>query len=508
MARLATRCSSTFSLFVASVSCGTPAQLPHAVCMSGGWRTFGHTARSLRSHVLQPWMAEPFAVIEGHALNTRQCKVLLTVDGRNHEPHCVVGTAEEIANTSPRVATVTAALNNSLAKRRIQRTVNAAPAIAPRLVMVFACYVAITAREAARGVEYVACAHIRPDLYFFQPIPAPFLAPYAPDEVRIPAGDEWHTIGSRVGFNPDLHFAGRQAFEAVSQIWRLMADPKEEEFFVPNWSSEQLWRRAYERSAAKIEKPPLAYCKISRSGACRYFGQLAQLARIDAALLRRNPQASRLLCRAAARPCANTTVRGPMCFAFCSSLGFCGESSSYRAGGTDCTGCAAESSERCPFACRRCPGGNPRDGGVARPLGSAPWPPQRKCPPRRRSFCAHFCSSFGHCGNSSAYRTDSTDCTGCDAAEAASAPSARCPSKCRRCRAGGAHDGGVGIDAPVLKPRAPYPYAWPCAGMVAQTLADAERDPGWCKLLRAVDKAGVCPLWGGEAGLARYAPYD
>ena len=256
------------------------AQLLHAVCLSGGYRSFDATVPSLREYVLEPWQADPFAVMEGNALRMPRCKTLLTVRGRTSVPHCLIGTFAEIAMSSPAVERAVAALAGPLPEHRLRNTFLSSMLSKGgkvRIVMVLACHEAIMAHEAARGVQYIGYAHIRPDLRFYQPMPAIFLEPYDKNEVRIPTGDEWLSIGPAnyrhavpyFGFNPDLQFADRRAFKAISHVWRVLADPKEEEFFVPDWTSEQLWRRAFEVAASKVQVVAPGGCKRGFACGCR-----------------------------------------------------------------------------------------------------------------------------------------------------------------------------------------------------------------------------------------------
>ena len=278
------------------------------------------------------------------------------------------------------------------------------------------------------------------------------MAPYEPSEVRIPYDVKWRNAAMNYdGVNPDLAFAGRLAFKAISevwlsssardatqrlpaqpdppphfpykthtQVWMVMADPLAESFFKPGWCSEQLWRYAYESRGMRITSPSLANCKMDRAGGCRYFGQLALVARTDASLLLAHPEASQVLCKAASGPCNE---------------------------------------------------------------GSELWP---------KLACAHSCSALGYCGASKPYLVNGTDCTGCKVAGHA-AHGGRCPPICLECRDGGRHDGGV---ARSLMGEPNVAYAWPYP--VIQEPEDAEIDRGWCMLLRAIGEARVCQRWGGR----------
>ena len=287
---------------------------------------------------------------------------------------CWVGSLDEIAHEDQRVARVAQLMDAPFVMERARRMVpqhHAPASVKPRAVQLFACWIAVTRFETSGNHtafprrRYATFAHVRPDLQFFQRLPVDFLLPYAPSEVRVPAGDDWGSL-SRVTkgevISGDLSFGGAAAFSALSHQFQLLVDPEQRMFDLP-WIGEAFWWRALNvRGILNITRLPLAYCKadalllpaaahrsshlLDRSriiagrsncqedcqvagcglvtvqlalqslrpaaGAttCRYFGQLAQSVHLVPSLLHCKPEIFQRLCESHAGPTSSVVQQG------------------------------------------------------------------------------------------------------------------------------------------------------------------------------------------------------
>ena len=359
---------------------------PNAVCLSGGYRSFESTVGALRELVLEPWRADAYAVMstsrdDGALIQRRRrtCEARLNLE-RSVLPHCLVGTQGTISRSSGELSRIAALLELPAARQVFSRS---SKGNGVGSVEVRLLMTAACHRKVGVHEEARGLA------YAAYAHIRPDLMFYTPLPIayRLPYGHMDVRVppgddwGRPRGLNPDILFGGAGGFRASSDAWKLLEAPeKESALFIDGWVSEQLWRRGVQkRGGANVTRPFLAYCKVNQLAECRYFGQLARNVREVPGFLTTHPATSGLLCRAAAGPC--------------------------------------------------------------HPLS---WPVQLPTADNRSAvFCDRFCSARGHCGMSRSYRSGGTDCTGCTAEEAASEPSARCPAACRRCRAGGSHDGGV-----------------------------------------------------------------
>ena len=120
-----------------------------------------------------------------------------------------------------------------------------------------------------------------------------------------------HTYRGRVArfccFEEDLLFGDVVAFEADASQWQIMRD--DDRTMAQPWIPEQIVRLALVRSGVVIAREPVAYCKVSSRGSCRYFGQLSRsLELMGSELLRKYPEAALLLCAGACGPCGNKSA--------------------------------------------------------------------------------------------------------------------------------------------------------------------------------------------------------
>ena len=287
-----------------------------AVCVRGQWgsdisRASLHlTAPRLREHVLEPLGAYTFAVLESQdasiAANdeaTRECERLL---GRRASscivqvPKCLyLAKASAFFDSSQYNATTQRLFGDSGAKR----------AVRAMALQRYSCLELIKARR----TTYRAYASIRADLVFFSPLPQPLVQQIwklTPRDAIVPTGDDWGGLSCsdqqtpNCTLNDNLLFGGWQAFRAEALQWQILRDDHAY-FSTERWNPERLHGYALQQyGQVNLTRVPIAYCKATATGACRYFGQLATSMTLEPDLLDRHPEAAARLCQSAPGPCS------------------------------------------------------------------------------------------------------------------------------------------------------------------------------------------------------------
>jgi len=263
-----------------------------AVCIRGSWHKLAESGPSIREFVLRPLNADAYAVLEDQSggLNSRECEGIL---GPRAHGRCLVGSSPELYDARFETFYHTQGFADALPN--IQGASDVPLAIRAMFLQRFACMHLILESEVARGFEYLKYASIRSDLTFFTPLPAVFFRPFEPSEAIIPMGDDWMH-----GVNDNLLFGGRDAFLADAMQWRLLQPATGFYRLGQPWTPEVLVMDSL--SNITLTQPAVAYCKIARGGACRYFGQLRMSMQLHPRLLDEFPHAADRLCLAASSP--------------------------------------------------------------------------------------------------------------------------------------------------------------------------------------------------------------
>ena len=289
-----------------------------AVCVRGQWgsdvsRASLHlTAPRLREHVLEHLGAYTFAVLESSqdasiAANdeaTRECERLL---GRRASicivqvPRCLyLANATAFFDSSQYNATTQRLFGDQGAKR----------AVRAMALQRYSCLELIKAQR----TTYRAYASIRADLVFFSPLPPPLVQQIwqlTPRDAIVPTGDDWGFCSDQTPnctLNDNFLFGGWQAFRAEALQWQVLRDDHAY-FSAERWNPERLHGYALQQYGhVNLIRVPIAYCKATATGACRYFGQLATSMTLVPDLLNRHPEAAARLCESAPGPCSRRVM--------------------------------------------------------------------------------------------------------------------------------------------------------------------------------------------------------
>lgn len=294
---------------------GPPYRGNVAVCIMGLWRSLARTAPSIRSFVLEPLDADAYGVIQANeganGSTTRTASDCEGLVGPRIAGRCVVGTFPSLRTSVYNKTALAHLLHVDGAGARCQRLQSST---ANNQMHVWlqqdACLGLVRRVEQRGGFSYAAYMRTRTDVLFFRP-PVPALAQEflwtsaADDHVAlVPSGDAWGQYGEGVCDN--ILIAGRRAFEVDAKAWHHTANISSP-MCHRHWISEGFLRQALDAGGVRVTKLPMAYCKISSTGACRYPGQLATSLRLVPSLLKRQPQLFRLMCKWPARgQCAST----------------------------------------------------------------------------------------------------------------------------------------------------------------------------------------------------------
>ena len=267
-----------------------------AVCLSGQPRGFGTTAPSMRTNVLEPWDADAFLVVQ-----SSKSKPTHEVD-------------EGIAGLGPRLRVMVRRTGREILDpamyRRVLETwsgskVPRGPNVGGsagyrgwvlQLLNREACLRTVLHAEVASGTCYRVYARLRLDSLFFLPLPRSMLeAAAAPMVAVVPTGDAWgveETVGG-IGVCDRMLVGGFHAFEADARMWVSFRDNPTfpTRVLPPNYVMETATRKHLTFHGIKVLVLPVAYCTISKAGACRYPEHLSiSVAIVGPELLRARPQ--------------------------------------------------------------------------------------------------------------------------------------------------------------------------------------------------------------------------
>ena len=281
-----------------------------AVCVRGAGPILGLTAPALRRNVLEPLNATAFAVLEIHSASDspRDSQRCLSQLGPRAAECKVIHAASWHSNTTRKQTD--SFFDSQLFSNRLKTVVGAASvgiAMRAMLSQRLECHALVMQHEARRGQPFRAYASIRSDLFFFQRLPTTLLHRVQRPAIAsavVPSGDDWR---ANTSVNDNLLFGDVVAFEADASQWQIMRD--DDRTMAQPWIPEQIVRLALVRSGVVIAREPVAYCKVSSQGSCRYFGQLSRsLELMGSELLRKYPEAALLLCAGACGPCGNKSA--------------------------------------------------------------------------------------------------------------------------------------------------------------------------------------------------------
>ena len=276
---------------------------PAAVCVLGAWRSFELTAPTIRKHVLEPLNADAFAVLERrsgmHAVDSTPVKSCTQLLGPRVTGRCRVVSGLASLDSDVAVATARNMLHGKTAERCFSRAFPSTSHQRRVWLQQLACYRMVRRAEYLRS-PYAVYVRLRSDMAFFESLPAAFLHPFGASEAAVPAGDNWGIRGTPAVCD-NMLVGGSTSFEVDANVWRHAA---EDRFCERSWISEQFLSSALTVKSIAVTRPPLAYCKLSRRGACHYVGQLALVHERVPTLVERRPALAEVLCSKAPLPCS------------------------------------------------------------------------------------------------------------------------------------------------------------------------------------------------------------
>ena len=239
-----------------------------ALCVLGAWRSFDLAAPSIQQYAIKPLNAQAFARIEREVSNPavqtwQRCKEILGDDAE-----CLVGERSDIIDE-----VLFSQFNTSSISTCINTRGNKVPQPVLPLLQIHSCWRAVTEFGESRGLPFSVIGRMRTDMLLFERLPPYFLQQFAPYEGALVAGDQWGTYpDNKTSVSDNLLVAGTAVMEADANAWRhILAG--ETEFCGIAEKRQRQTLREYLPSVAPI---PLAYCKLTSDGACRYLGELRQ----------------------------------------------------------------------------------------------------------------------------------------------------------------------------------------------------------------------------------------
>ena len=260
----------------------------HAVCLVGQLRSLRRTAPTIRQHVLEQWLADGYV----HA-------------GRDIVTPWSVGerAPPEIHALGPRVVKWVYGLDSDIFDMRKLDLVSNAPVMArllqqwaarsvsAQMLQRHACFLHVRRAESSAGRLYRAYLRLRLDTYLFSPLPTEFFQAFNPREAIIPEGEDYGNFAvNDVSFTDKMLGGGAAAFAADAAVWETVLQAGNGSWSRQGWIMETLTRAHLRASGVRVRLVPVAYCIMSRSGECRYKGELARSRALVPGLVRAQPE--------------------------------------------------------------------------------------------------------------------------------------------------------------------------------------------------------------------------